>query len=73
MKSRKPKQSSLELEKIVGLVTCAFNGLNSQLKSSLDDPSRALFLSHFAQLCQLEAKVVSGPIGDLIGGDHDAA
>lgn len=70
MKSRK-KQSSLELEKIVGLVTCSFNGLNSQLKSSLDNQSRALFLSHFAQLCTLEAKVVSGPIGDLIGGDSN--
>lgn len=71
MKSRNKKQSSLELEKIVGLVTCSFNGLNSQLKRSLDDPSRALFLSHFGQLCQLEAKVLSGPVGDLIGGDFE--
>lgn len=71
MKSRKNMQSSLGLEKIVGLVTCSFNGLNSQLKRLFDDQSRALFFSHFAQLCQHEAKVVSGPIGDLIGGEAD--
>lgn len=71
MKSRK-RPSALDLEKILGLVTCSFNGLNAQLKKSLDDDSRALFLSHFALLAEQEAKVISSPIADLIGGAEDA-
>lgn len=65
LKPRK-KPTSLDLEKIVGLVTCSFNALNSHLKSTLDDDSRALFLSHFAELAKFEAKVITGPVSEVV-------
>lgn len=72
MKSRN-KVSSLDLEKVIGLVTCTFNSLNSQLKNTLDKDSRALFLSHFALLAKHEAEVLGSPISEILKDGEENA